>query len=476
MMLAASTLQRELQRRLALPRLLDACFPHQRAFIDDASRRKAAFVARRSGKTYGIVVDLIKTCLETPVVKCLYYGLTCDSAWDTIYLHMLEPLCRQFDIHYRENLTKRTITFENRSYLKITGDDADERQIDKALGGKYKKVVFDECQAITHDLERWIKAKLAPAMVDQQGTIILAGTAGDYMGERYWYRVTRSQAREPGWSVHSWTPFDNPHMAERVREDLAREKELDPEVEQTPHYQQQWLCRWVTDTEGRIYRYDPLRNGIQAHDFSSKLWRYMLGMDFGFEDDTALVVGAFHPHDDRCFIVDSFKRPKMLVQEVADLLLGWRAKYSPFAIVGDCQNKVLVETLRAVYRLPIQPAQKLGKEAHIAAMNSDFRTGKLVVVEPNNRALIKEWDELTWSEKKRLVGIYQENPSKDNHLADAALYLHHASRHYRATPEPVKDEHPMRTQAERELRQQLDADARYNYTGTTVWDEIGRVA
>lgn len=468
-MLNLQALERELHRRYALKELMGACFGKQVDFIEDPSRRKAAFVARRSGKTWGIAVDLIRTCLEHSAVKCLYYGLTADSAWDTIYLHMLEPICRQFGIPIVESLSRRTITFANRSYLKITGDDADERQIDKALGGKYKKVVFDECQAITHDLERWIKDKLGPAMVDQDGVIILAGTAGNYMGDRFWYKVTKTDGpREPGWSVHSWTPFDNPHMAAKVRAHLAELKELDPEVESTPGYQQQWLNRWVVETTARIYHYSPAKNGIESHDFSSSAWRHLIGVDFGFEDDTAIVVGAFHPHDEKCYIVDSWKKPHMLTQELAEVLGEWRKKYKPVRIIGDCQNKTLVETLREQYRLPIEPADKLGKEAHIAAMNSDFRTGKLLVVASRNQALIKEWDELTWSEKQRLIGVFHENPSKDNHLADACLYLHHASKHYRATPTPKieKDYSPFRKQAEKELRESQ------NGGGRTIYDSI----
>lgn len=463
---------REQTRRRALDRLVSSCFEHQRLFIRDKSRRKAAFVARRSGKTWALAVDLIKTCLEQPVVKCLYYGLTADSAWDTIYLHMLEPICRAYGIPIKIHMARRTITFSNNSYLKITGDDVDERQIDKALGGKYKKVVFDECQSITHDLERWIKDKLGPAMVDQAGTIILAGTAGNLMGSRYWYRVTKTEGlREPGWSVHSWTPYDNPHVAARVKEDLDAERALDAGFESTPGYQQQWLCRWVVETSARVYHYDPIRNAIPAPDMTSKLWRYILSLDFGFEDDTALVVGAFHPHDSHCYIVGSWKKPKMLLQEVAEVILEWREKYRPILIVGDCQNKTLVETLRADYRIGIKPADKLGKEAHIAAMNSDFRTGKLQVVQANNRSLIKEWDELTWDERKRLLGLFTEAPSKDNHLADAALYMHHASKHIHARPAPVVDAHPMRTQAERELREQLSNEA----NGGGIYSELERV-
>ncbi len=455
----------EWYRRRALPNLLGACFDKQVAFILDPSRQKAAFVARRSGKTWALAVLLIKTAIETPATKCLYYGLTKDSAWNVTFLHMLEPICRDFGIRAHVNRTLQTLEFENRSFIKLTGDDANDNQIDKALGGKYKLVVFDECQAIKHDLEAWVKNKLGPAMVDQDGTIVLAGTAGEHMGERFWYRVTRDHEKEPGWAVHSWLPFDNPHMAGKIRAYLDKRRADDPDLDEDPGYQQEWLCKWVVEREARVYRYDPIRNAIDAHDFSDKRWRYLLGVDFGYEDDTAIVVGAYHPHDGRCYLLESFKKKHMLMDELAEQLNARRERYSPEHIVVDGQAKQFVMEMCSRFGIPMRFADKKGKAEHIAAMNNDFRTSKLKVVKGANLALVKEWDELTWDEGSRLRGIFKESPSKDNHLADAALYLHHASKHYWETKAPAEDPSPMRTQAERELRQQLsqqgDAGAFY---------------
>jgi hypothetical protein len=465
----------ELTRRRAVPNLMNACFDKQVAFINDTSRRKAAFVPRRSGKSWSIAVKLIKSALEAPATKCLYYGLTKESAWNVLYLHRLYPICRQFGIRYKANTTMQTLEFENQSVIKLTGDDATPTQIDKALGGKYKLVVFDECQSIKHDLDDWVNNKLGPAMVDLDGTIVLAGTAGDYMGDHYWYRVTRQEERAPGWSVHEWTPFDNPFMADRIRAYLDERRRLDPELDQDPGYQREWLNKWVVERDARIYRYDPLRNAIDSHLFDGKLWRYIIGVDFGWEDPTAIVVGAYHPHDERCYIIESFKQKHMHLKDV-EAELKWRiSKYSPEQIVVDGQaaqfQHSLAAEMGARYGIPMRPAQKLGKAEHIAAMNTDFRTGKIKVVKKGNEALVKEWDELVWDEKSRVRGIFKESPSKDNHLADACLYLHHASKQYWSVTAPVEDPHPMRTKAERELKQQLGK--RGDVMG--FYDELERV-
>ncbi len=456
-------LLKEKQRRESLPNLLEACFDNQIDFINDPARRKALFVARRSGKTWAIVVTLIKACMEAPATRCLYYGLTSQVAWDTIYLHMAEILCRQFGIPIDINTTKQTITFQNKSYIKVTGDDATDKQIDKALGGKYKIVVFDECQSINHDLENWVRYKIGPAMIDLQGTIILAGTAGDLMGERYWYKVTKTEGtREPGWNVHHWNWMDNPHMRDKIKADLDAEIAIDKDFETSPGYIQNWLCRWVIETTGRIYKYDPIKNSLQDEEIKQSLisrnskWKFIIGLDFGYEDPNAIVVGGFYQHDPVCYIVDSYKQNHMQTNEIAELLKVWKDKYKPVFIVGDAQNKQVIEELRNIHRIPIVAADKRGKFAHTVAMNADFKSGKIKVIEGNNRALIKEWDELVWAEKQRLLGNYVENPTKDNHLADACLYLFHFSKHYRATPEVVLTEQEARMKkAEDQLKRQM---------------------
>ena len=462
------TLLKEKQRRQSLPNLLEACFDKQIAFINDPARRKALFVARRSGKTWAIVVTLIKACMEAPATRCLYYGLTSQVAWDTIYLHMAEILCRQFGIPIMVNTTKQTITFENKSYIKVTGDDATDKQIDKALGGKYKIVVFDECQSINHDLENWVRYKIGPAMIDLQGTIVLAGTAGNLMGERYWYKVTKTEGvREPGWNVHHWNWTDNPFMRDKVAKDLAGEIALDKDFVDSDGYIQNWLCQWRIETTGRIYKYDPMKNALQDKLIEKSLlaheskWKFIIGLDFGYEDSNAIVVGGFYKHDPVCYIVDSFKQNHMQTDELAALLSEWKEKYKPIFIVGDAQNKQVIEDMRNRFRIPIVAAQKLGKFAHTVAMNADFKSSKIKVIEANNRALIKEWDELVWAEKQRLLGEYKENPTKDNHLADACLYLHHFSKHYRSTPEPVISEQDKRMEQaiERHKKTQYNEDS-----------------
>lgn len=460
-------LLQEKKKRENIPDLLSCCFQEQRAFILDPNKRKGVFCPRRAGKSWALAVSLIFYALQFAKTKSLYFGLTEDSAKNVMWMNTVEVILNRFDIKYDATMKPLVITFENGSTIKFTGADATPQQINKALGGKYKNVVFDECQDIQHDLKSWIEDKLGPAMIDYGGTITCAGTAGSLMGERFWYQLTKQDApRLGGWSISEWTAFDNISqdedgytIAQKMQDFLAEQRKITPGIELTPGYRQQYLNQWVVETDARIYKYNSAKNSLKDTDIIDSLlkkdpkWKYIFGMDYGYEDDTTLIVGAYSKHDPNSYIVETFKKPKMTTQDIAETIIEWKLKYKPVFIVGDCQNKTLIETLRSQYRIPITPAQKLGKFAHIAAMNSDFLTGRIKVIESLNKPLIEEWNELTWDEKKRLLGNYVENQSKDNHAADAALYLHHFSKHYRATPEEIITEEEYRHQvAEKRLK------------------------
>lgn len=443
--------------------VLAEAFPAQLAFIKDESKRKVAFVLRRGGKSTLVAIYLLATALANPATKSLYMALTRDSAENIMWLNIMEPILLKLKIKHTYLRSKKTIVLENKSEIKLTGADATVQQIHKLLGGKYMLAIFDECQSITNDLKIWVEEMLGPAMVDYGGTICLLGTAGRAIG-RYWFDITQPESNIKSWSIHRWGAEDNPSMAQKLIDEMERLKREQPGIEKTEGFRNQYLCEWVLDNADRVY-HNKNENLLEEGELYNSLlnrhpkWMYMVGFDFGFEDDTAFVVAAFSKHDNNFYIVETYKRPQMLTEEIALKLNELKNKYQPIYFVGDCQNKTLVQTLRIQYHLPLRAADKLGKEAHIAVMNSDFTTNKIKVIKQFNEPLLKEWATLVWNEKKRAIGEFEEKASKDNHAADAALYVHHFSKHYRAVPEPQKDERSaMMVETEKRIKHQLAAN------------------
>lgn len=451
-----------------LKAIYQSAFSQQKAFIKDPSTRKALFVPRRGAKTYTIAIYILLAALTHPNVKIVYLGLSKESAENGLWKDGLLKIFNDFAFEegkdYKYNRSRRIVELANGSTIRMTGADTSFKEPAKLLGGKYFMAIIDECQNYTTDLANIILTVLGPAvsdyLTDGGGQIILAGTAGPYMGEHYWYKINTSNL---GWSIHSWKGTDNPFMvAAKLIEEQKFLQDFGPNYIQLEWYRQQYLCAWIIDTENRIYKYDPNSNALTNPTLIKSLlskeskWNYIIGMDFGYEDDNALVVGAFYKHDPVCYIVDSFKKNHMQIDELADLIQKWKDKYKPIHIVGDAQNKIVIESLRQRYRIPIVAAKKLGKFSHTVDMNSDFKLARIQVIAANNAALIDEWSNCSWHQGKRAQGEFVETASNSNHLADAALYLHHFSKHYRATPEPVITEQDARmTIAENRLKKTL---------------------
>lgn len=465
----------ELIRRKSIPKLLDVCFDKQVAFIKDPSKRKALFVARRSGKSFTLAAYMILCALQNPRVKVLYIGLTKTSAENAMWTHTIEEICREFNIEHIYNRNTKTVSFKNGSTIRLTGADASPAEMARLLGGKYFLVAVDECQSYSQDLRELINTNLGPAVADYAtinngGVICMAGTPGNKLGDHYWYQVTKEGEREPGWSVHHWDCLDNPHMKENI---LAQWEDFrvrhGDNYKDTTWFKQQWMCQWVIDDIAKVYKFTEANLLLESltpeqrrqndlvlearvksdiatiqslRDVDSK-WKYVLGVDLGWTDPNGFVVGAYSNNDRVFYIVESHKIQGITVDEIAGIVSSLHDKYKFRSMVVDTGGggKLVAETMRQRYQLPFKAADKAGeKAARIAAMNSDFVTKHIKIVPGSNEGLIKEWNELVVDHIKQQQGIFKEADKYHNHLADAALYCFNEARHFNAKEdEPTKE-------------------------------------
>lgn len=456
-------------------------FPAQLAFIDDPAKRKAAFVMRRGGKSYTAAIYLLITALKNPGTKSLFIASTREAAENILWRDCLFPLLHKFKIHHKYNSFRQTLELQNKSIIKLTGADASDKLITRYLGGRYITCIIDENQSLDCDIHHWIYDILGPAMIDHGGTICCMGTAGPAIG-RFWYHLTQPESNYKDWSVHKWSGNDNPHMAEKLRAEMERLKAEQPGIENTEGFKNNYMCEWVIDSSARVYKFGP--NNIlkdEAIKYSlltcDSKWRYILSFDFGFTDETALNICAYSKYDNTMYVVETVYETGMIAEDVAMAIRRLRQKYHPVYMVGDCQSKQFVETLRVTYKLPLVAADKQGKVAHIAAMNSDFIMNKIKVIEELNAPVIKEWNELTWDERKRVEGIFKEKSEKSNHAVDSCLYNFVFSKHYDAKPEPPPDPRSsMRIAAEERVKRQSNGyDNAYLQDCEQIYEQFGKI-
>lgn len=421
---------------------LSNTFPKQLAFINDPSKQKLLFCTRRSAKSFTAGLYLVLEALFNPGCNCLFIGLTRQSAKAIIWKDILQVINLRFNLEASFNQTDLTMTLPNGSIIAVTGVDVDENEMNKLLGRKYRLVTIDEASMYTIDLRNLVYGVLGPAMVDpntdgESGTICMLGTASNFPRGLF-YDIT--VGKERGWKVFQWTAYDNPYVAKQWHQNILKIQEERPEYVKTPQFKQWYLNQWVIDEEKLVYRFDMGKNLIRlsgAH-FIDSNWTYVLGVDTGWEDDSAFVLTGYHVNDPNLYVISTYHRKKMTFDDVVIKIQEFMndKQFAPHKIIIDGANKQGVESMRFRSSIPFEYADKQDKVTFIELNNSDLAQGKIKILDiPENRDLWDEMMGLVWvTDGEKIRYPKKEHPNLPNHLCDAYLYAWRCGYHYASTP------------------------------------------
>jgi hypothetical protein len=434
--------------------VLRGAFPEQIAAIHDPHRLKMFFCTRRAAKSYTDGLYMVKTGLDFPACNVLYLGLTRQSAKDIIWKDVLKDIDRRHSVGMKPHLTELSMTLPTESLLSITGVDAEEEEMHKLLGRKYKLVIIDEASLYTIDLNKLVYGILKPAMADQQGTIVLSGTASN-LTRGLFYKITEMLKLPNGtyqnkgvfrlldWSVHAWTTYDNPYNAKQWHEEIEEIRRDRPDFMYTPLFLQWYLNQWVVDKEKLVYKFDAEKNYFTIlPPLSPDGWTFVLGIDLGWEDDTAFVLACFHANDHRMYVIDDYASKGMtlpVVEARINYYLGGKFKFqgltaTPSRVIIDGSAKQAIETMRTKTNIPFEYADKLGKEAFIEICNADIIQSK-ILFHTGLSGLPSEMMGLIWEcEGEQVKMPRREHPRLPNHRTDAFLYNWRMCFHHHFEP------------------------------------------
>jgi len=208
--------------------------------------------------------------------------------------------------------------------------------------------------------------------------------------------------------------------------DMKELTDANPNVVDAPFFKQEYLGEWFVDTDKLVYKYTEDQNALTDqviletfyNEEKRHQYQYVLGIDFGFTDSMAFSICAYNTFDSHMYVVETFKKAKMIISAVDKKITEFRAKYPISKFIVDNAAKQSVEELKQRFGHPLEAAQKQDKANFIAIMNSDLIMGKIKVL-PGNDALIAEWQSLIWDDRSDRL---QENSSCENHLSDSTLY------------------------------------------------------
>jgi hypothetical protein len=331
-----------------------------------------------------------------------------------ILWNMLKVLASTYRVKATFKEAELLVEFQNGSVLYLMGAN-DESVAETLRGTPWDLVVIDECASFRGHIKYLIEECIDPSFITRNGKLRLIGTPSiDFTS--YFYEA---DTKLPTWSRHSWNTIDNVYIP-HAKDYVEKKKIANGWTDDNPVYLREWMGQWAKSTDDQVYAYNPLKNltsSLPAGD-----WFYVIGVDLGWNDDTAIVVIAYNPHQTRnSYIIHQWKKSKLLISTLGEILVDLKKQYNPMAMIVDegGLGKSIAEELNNRFHLSLQKAEKTQKLAYIEFINSDITNGYLKIVDDGTSggALATEWTNLTWAAKGRM-----EDPKQPNHLSDSVLY------------------------------------------------------
>jgi hypothetical protein len=255
--------------------------------------------------------------------------------------------------------------------------------------------------------------------MDYAGTLCLIGTPGP-VPSGFFYDTSNNS----GWSHHSWSFWDNPHIPAKAglthKELFEQELANRGVTTEDPSIQREWFGKWVLDINALVYRYDAAKNdyvGLQTAPHT-----YILGIDIGYDDADALAILAWNETSKLTYLVEEVITKKQGLTELVGQIEVLQKKYDISKIVmdmGGLGKKIAEEIIRR-YKIPVEAAEKSRKAEYIELLNDSLRTGSLKIKAGSrfaHDAMRVEWDyDKSTPDRKVVSNKYHSD------ICDAVLY------------------------------------------------------
>lgn len=365
-----------------------------------------------------------------PRSKQLYMGLTLDSVSEIIW-----DVFKEFDemqkigLHFNNH--KKIITHPNQGQIRLFGFDASEKEIKKVLGQKLRKVSIDEAGSFTIDLEKAVNQSIKPALIDLRpySWLSLIGTP-ENIPNTYFQKVCDGLDKANDWSVHKWTAYDNPFVATNFKQEVDEMLANEPDIVNASWFKTHYLNQWCVDDDLLILGYNRSFHRCDPVDLNG--WHYILGVDLGYNDANSFSIVAFSYTSPVCYLVKSYKIPKLIFTEVGEQINQLKGYYPFFKIVIDGANKQGVEEMKKRMGLNLDTAEKQGKPTYLKLLKDDIVSKRFKVFNNGDcEDFENEAEALQWKDKAQL----KEDDRCENHCCDSVLYAWREATHYCYRPE-----------------------------------------
>ena len=424
---AALETLRPTARELELASHLDAMlFGPQRKFFDSPAKRKVGYCTRRAGKTMGNAIEILRVLVRNPTSLQIYFAQSQVAAKTWMWAE-LKTLIRKLKLPITWHEQDLWLIHERGGGKCLLRGAEDEDELDKHRGPAYIRVFIDEAGHFRQNLRRLITEVVGPALRDHGGVAIMTGTAGPIREGLFFEAVegllTRHSDGAPVWELHSWSLQDNPHLSAEAKDERLIMDEDGFSGPSDPRFLREYKKVWAVDMDKRMFAYCPKRNVWDGDLPQGHEWQGHLGVDFGWNDQTAISMVWYsltHPH---CYIAESWGESKQYADDVANKIFEFKARYKVTRVIGDVggYGKAIVVHLQRDYGIHIVAAKKREKLDHLAFFNSALKRGDLLIRAGD--ALATQFPKVEWNAQRTGAA----NHSRDDRCF-SALYAWREAR------------------------------------------------
>lgn len=439
-------------------------FDKQLEFALSPSRFISAVCSRRGGKTTVCAVTAFQALLNRPNSMGVYLALT-DKSVEDIFKPAALPIINKYKIKCTVN--KDEILFENGSKLLILGANH-QNKIESLRGTKLLFCIIDEAASFAEKILHYlIDEIIGPALSDLQGQVMLIGTPAAHC-QGMFYDVTTGKEGADVWIVKRWTAFENPYMMVNFTKDaelFMKRKKCD---RTHPKFRREYLGEWCADDEALMIR--PFATSYPEIPYNSDQWRTCIGVDFGFNDETAFCVLGWRYNNPKTYVLESIGQSGMSVSAIGNTLKRLKETYKPISIVGDPAgaSKIIMAEFSEKYKIHLKVAQKTNKAHYIEILNDALVNCDLVLHPDTTLELQAEMRKVVWNEDRtrELEGM------KCDQL-DATIYAYREALAY-TEKIIVKQVRTSQDEANDMMRKQIERDEeRYNQKqGDSFYEDL----
>jgi len=281
----------------------------------------------------------------------------------------------------------------------------------------------DECTTWPED---FFMMALSRLRVGKSKAILTMNPEGPY----HWFHkqiIERADQPEIKAKLYHFTMADNPYISQEYK-DWISSMYIPGTV---------WHKRWIRGewaaAQGAIYSFltDNPKDGFVITDLPNDLQKHVIGMDYGQQHPTTMILAGYSPSLDKWIAIKEFytnnKTNNVYASEFGREFLQYNLKHVDIDSAGGGLS--LIHQLRADYpNIDVRHAIKEDVVKEIQDLASSLFRHKFVIYKPGCPRFLSEMANYLWDDKSNERG--KEEPLKKNDDGpDAARYLHNRLKH-----------------------------------------------